>query len=178
MTARERILTTAFLATLLAALTGTLLITLAQPPAAPLNATLVEPCLYIGGRTPAPPPQTTATLNLCERDDAYRTDIYQWSPIPDAAPAPSLDWLRTQVDFIAAQRAAGRTVFVHCNAGRSRSAMVITAYLMREHHWSADVALQHLQAQRPVIHPIASFVTLLQNWQVSLSAPPTQPPPN
>ena len=35
----------------------------------------------------------------------------------DAEPAPTLDWLRVQVEFIDAERAAGRTVYVHCRNG-------------------------------------------------------------
>jgi hypothetical protein len=41
------------------------------------------------------------------------------------------------VHFIDDERKAGRTVYVHCFAGMNRSGMVVTAYLMYEHSWSA-----------------------------------------
>src|SRR6266511_1064271 len=93
------------------------------------NYSLIEDGLYMGGSVNRPPPRTTAVLNLCHSRDPYRCQVHVWDSIPDAAPAPSLDWLRDQVEFVHAQRRAGRTTYVHCSAGRSRSGMVVTAYL-------------------------------------------------
>src|SRR5262245_60157109 len=90
----------------------------------PPNYAEVEDGLYLGGYVPAPPQGTRAVLNLCESEDPYRVESHRWHPIPDAEPAPSLDWLRAQVTFIEAERAAGRTVYVHCRNGVSRSGMV------------------------------------------------------
>jgi len=42
----------------------------------------------------------TAVLNLAKADDEYRVAVYRWQPIVDGAPAPTLDWLRQQVQFI------------------------------------------------------------------------------
>src|SRR5205809_696355 len=78
------------------------------------NYTRIEDDLYIGGKVAKPPQGTKAVLNLCEQDDPYRTDIYVWEPITDAAPAPSVDWLREKVEFIDAQLQAGHKTFVHC----------------------------------------------------------------
>lgn len=141
---------------------------LLEPAPPPPDYNQVEPGLYIGSHTPSAPPDAAATLNLCENDDPYRTPIYQWSPIPDAAPAPSLDWLNTQVAFITAQRAANHTVYVHCNAGKSRSALVLTAYLMQQRHLSKADALALLQSKRPIVHPIAPFMDLLDQYQSTL----------
>lgn len=129
------------------------------------NYTLIEDGLYLGGILSGPPPGTDAVLNVCETRDPYRADHHKWSPIPDAAPAPSLDWLREQVAFVAEQRQEGRTVFVHCRAGVSRSATVTAAYLMARDGLSRDDALARLRAKRSRIGPNPAFLRLLAEWE-------------
>jgi protein-tyrosine phosphatase len=142
------------------------------------NYTRIEDGLYLGGCVPEPPSGTRAVLNLCEFDDSYRPEVYRWRAIPDAAPAPTLDWLRQQVEFIDEQRRAGRPVFVHCYAGVSRSALVTTAYLMRRNGWSRDQALQFLQSRREVVRPNAAFLLLLLEWEAVVRRGATLAPPS
>src|SRR5438093_512692 len=104
----------------------------------PENYSEVETGLYMGGDVHEPPPGTTAVLNLCEKQDAYQCEIHVWEPIRDAAPAPSINWLKKQVEFVQTQRDAGRITYVHCFQGASRSGLVVTAYLMHEHCWTRD----------------------------------------
>lgn len=132
------------------------------------NYSQVENGLYLGGRVSEPPPGTQAVLNLCEQEDSYRVGVSQWEAIRDGAPAPSLDWLRQRVEFIDAQRRAGLTVFVHCDAGISRSGMVAVAYLMRRDGLSRDEALQLLRNRREVVRPNQAFMALLTEWEHSL----------
>ena len=129
------------------------------------NYTRIEDGLYLGGLVSEPPPGTRAVLNVCGIEDRYQAEVHSWAPIPDAAPAPSLDWLREQVAFIDTQRRTGRQVFVHCHAGISRSALVTAAYLMARNHWTRTEALEHIRTQRPVINPNPSFMRLLLEWE-------------
>jgi protein-tyrosine phosphatase len=92
---------------------------------------------------------------------------HRWEPIPDAEPAPNLDWLRRQVGFIEEQRQAGRAVFVHCRNGVSRSGMVVVAYLMAQHGWSRDEALTFVRSKRDVARPNPAFMRLLKEWERS-----------
>lgn len=138
------------------------------PPAPPENYSLIEPGLYMGNAVDVPPPDTTAVLNLCQTADRYQCEVHKWEPIRDAAPAPSLDWLRKQVDFVTAQRKAGRTTYVHCRAGISRSGMVVTAYLMQAHGWTRDEALAFVRTKRPLARPNPAFMELLLQWQAEL----------
>lgn len=126
---------------------------------------LIEEGLYLGAQVPNPPPSTRAVLNLCEKQDPYQVEIHSWDPIPDAAPAPSLIWLRQQVEFIDAQRRAGLPVFVHCSRGISRSALVVVAYLMSRNGWSRDEALAHVKSKRPAVRPNPAFMELLLDWE-------------
>jgi len=50
-------------------------------------------------------------------------------PISDFTP-PSLDEVRAGVAFIQRHAAAGRKVYVHCKAGRGRSATIVLCYLV------------------------------------------------
>jgi protein-tyrosine phosphatase len=95
--------------------------------------------------------------------------VERWTPIRDAAPAPDLAWLRKTVAFIDKQRRAGRTVYVHCFAGVSRSAMVVTAYYMHEKGWTRDEALAFVRTRRPQVRPNPAFMELLLEWEKELS---------
>src|SRR5262249_17465837 len=125
------------------------------------NYSLIEEGLYMGGSGPEPPPGTDAVLNLCEVEDRYRSAVHVWGPIPDREPAPDLDWLRRMVAFVATQRRGGATVFVHCQAGVSRSGMVVTAYEMSSKHWTRDEALEFVRSKRPVTRPNPAFMERL-----------------
>ncbi|MFO0969418.1 MAG: dual specificity protein phosphatase [Gemmataceae bacterium] len=142
--------------------------------AIPPNYSFVEDGLYVGGSVDKPPPGTKAVLNLCEFRDSYKVDVEEWKKIRDAAPAPSLDWLRDRVAFIEAQRGADRTVYVHCLAGVSRGPMVTIAYLMRRHGWSRDKALAFVRDKRPEIRPNPAFMELLLEWEKAQSKPPAR----
>ena len=128
------------------------------------NYSRIEEGLFLGGYVREPPPDATAVLNLCETEDPYRVAAHRWEPIPDTKPAPTLDWLRQQVEFIEEQRKAGRAVFVHCRNGVSRSGMVVVAYLMAHHGWSLDEALTFVRSRRAIVRPNPAFMRLLKEW--------------
>ncbi len=129
------------------------------------NYSLIEEGLYMGGAVAKPPPGTTAVLNLCEKADPYQCEVHRWEPIPDSAPAPSLDWLRRMVEFIDAQRRAGLTTYVHCFAGVSRAGMVVTAYEMFKNNWTRDEALAFVRSKRPITRPNSAFMERLNEWE-------------
>lgn len=129
------------------------------------NYTRIEDGLYQGGYVTSPPWRTRAVLNLCETPDPYTCETSVWEPIADAAPVPSLVWLRERVEWIDAHRAAGKRVFVHCRNGVSRSGTVVVAYLMHKNRWSRDEALEFVRARRPVTRPNPAFMALLAEWE-------------
>ncbi len=135
------------------------------------NFTQIEDGLFMGGHVSDPPPGTRAVLNLDENQDRYTADVYRWEPIPDAEPAPDISWLRRQVEFIAAQRRAGKPVFVRCRNGVSRSGMVLVAYEMFEHSCSRDEALTIVRRMRPAVRPHPAFMSALLDWEQALKSP-------
>jgi hypothetical protein len=147
-----------------------LLLTAEFATSEPRNYTRIEGDLWMGGRVAVPPGRTRAVLNLCEARDSYEAEFHRWDPIRDAEPAPSLDWLRSEVDFVDEQLRAGRTTYVHCAAGVSRSGMVVIAYLMRRHGWSRDEALVYVRTKRPDVRPNPAFMRLLAEWDEKLQS--------
>jgi Leucine-rich repeat (LRR) protein len=77
-------------------------------------------------------------------------------------------------------------LFVHCQAGASRSATIVIALIMRLKGWSLRRALLHVKGRRSVVAPNMGFLSQLQRFEVTLfeegllrlgedepSAPPT-----
>src|SRR5437762_7166748 len=133
------------------------------------NYSRIEDGLYMGGHVKKPPRRTRAVLNLCEQPDPYRCDVHVWEPIPDAGPAPDLAWLRRMVEFVDAQRRAGKVVYVHCLAGVNRSGMVVVAYLMFKNKWTRDEALAFVRTRRDVVRPNSAFMERLLEWERELA---------
>jgi len=59
----------------------------------------------------------------------------------------------------------GGCVFIHCNAGISRSASVVIAYLMKKHGMSYQQAFLYLKKRRTVIKPNPGFVQQLKDYE-------------
>jgi hypothetical protein len=137
----------------------------------PPNYSRIEDGLYLGGYVAKPPPGTRAVLNLCETEDQYNAEVHKWSAIPDAEPAPSLDWLRQQVEFVDTQRRAGLPTYIHCHAGISRGGMVTVAYEMSKNGWTRDEALAFVRTSRPDVRPNPAFMNLLLEWEKVVKAP-------
>ncbi len=88
---------------------------------------------------------------------AFRSVEYLNLPVPDLT-APTAAQLATAAAFIADHRAAGRTVYVCCKAGYSRSAAAVAAYLVRAGlATSADEAIAQMARRRPglIVRPEA-----------------------
>jgi hypothetical protein len=63
---------------------------------------------------------------------------------------------------------AGERVFVHCNAGISRSPSIVIAYLMRRNKISFKEAFQKVKSCRENIFPNESFVDQLKAYEVKI----------
>ena len=133
------------------------------------NYSQIEPGLYVGGSILKAPPEVTAVLNLCEIPDPYNVKVHLWMEIPDDAPGLNIEWLKEATGFVADQRKKGRTVYVHCAFGINRSAMVSTAYLMKDRGWTRDEALKYIRAKRPQANPNPAFMDLLLEWEKDLA---------
>lgn len=66
----------------------------------------------------------------------------------DIFETPSQDKLRLGVNFILSAD-QGESVYVHCKAGRTRSATLVCCYLMKRNNWSPEQAYELLATKRP-----------------------------
>jgi Dual specificity phosphatase, catalytic domain len=132
------------------------------------NYSRIEDGLYLGGMLSEPPSGARAVLNVCETKDPYLAEVHRWEPIPDLGPAPSIDWLHSQVEFIDQQRKAGLPIYIHCRAGVNRSVMVVAAYLMWRDALSRDEALAVVRSKRPRAGPFDVYKAYLSEWEKSL----------
>lgn len=88
-------------------------------------------------------PAETATIGLMWRDEPVCNVVWggqEWRAAGveqlrlstvDLTGVPSLENLHRGVDFALKYREQGTSVYVHCKAGRSRSATLVAAYLIR-----------------------------------------------
>ena len=54
---------------------------------------------------------------------------------------------------------------MHCQAGRSRSASIVIAFLMKEKELSRDIAADYVKSKRNEIAPNPKFWEELLQWQ-------------
>jgi atypical dual specificity phosphatase len=66
---------------------------------------------------------------------------------------PTLQMIQQGVAFIKQQIDTGGSVYVHCKAGRARSATVALCYLIAHRQMSPEQAQQHLLDHRPHVNP-------------------------
>ncbi|XP_012500613.1 PREDICTED: phosphatidylglycerophosphatase and protein-tyrosine phosphatase 1 [Propithecus coquereli] len=65
---------------------------------------------------------------------------------------PTLANLQKGVQFALQYQSLGQCVYVHCKAGRSRSATMVAAYLIQVHNWSPEEAVRAITEIRSHIH--------------------------
>uniref|UniRef100_A0A8B9G524 Dual specificity phosphatase 28 n=1 Tax=Amazona collaria TaxID=241587 RepID=A0A8B9G524_9PSIT len=70
---------------------------------------------------------------------------------------------------------SGGKCLVYCKNGRSRSAAICTAYLMRHGRLPLKDAFKAVKTARPAAEPNAGFWSQLQRYEEDLSSAPTMP---
>ncbi|XP_015866380.1 uncharacterized protein LOC107403964 isoform X2 [Ziziphus jujuba] len=85
-------------------------------------------------------------------------------PLRDMESENLLDYLDVCLDFIDKSRKEG-SVLVHCFAGVSRSAAIITAYLMRTEHLSQEDAIESLRQSCEFVCPNDGFLDQLKMFE-------------
>lgn len=67
---------------------------------------------------------------------------------PDIFHAPTQEKIVEGVSFIKKFEANNESVYVHCKAGRTRSATLVGCYLMDKHSWDPKTAVEFMKKRR------------------------------
>lgn len=94
-----------------------------------------------------------AIVNTCEEFPGYQQlytelGITQYHMPTVDFTHPTLESVTAAVRFMESQIALGHRVYVHCKAGRARSATVVMCYLMAAHNMTPQEAQQLLVSKR------------------------------
>lgn len=86
-------------------------------------------------------------------------------PLQDG-PGDDMKRFRRAVDLLSRMVSEGAPVLVHCRAGRSRSAAIVSAHLMHSLHCTAEEALALVASKRDIgLNP--EMAALLREYTVS-----------
>ncbi|KAH3758635.1 leucine-rich repeat protein [Pelomyxa schiedti] len=79
-----------------------------------------------------------------------------------------LEHFQTCHKFIDEARDSGTAVLVHCAAGVSRSATIVTSYVMYKNNIGYEAALEILRKKRPAVSPNPGFIKQLQQFESTI----------
>jgi protein-tyrosine phosphatase len=74
---------------------------------------------------------------------------------------PTHQFMDTAID-------SGSAVLVHCAAGISRSATIVTSYVMKKQQMTAQQALAFVTGKRPIVCPNLGFRRQLEDYEKQL----------
>ncbi|KAF6745368.1 phosphatases II [Ephemerocybe angulata] len=96
------------------------------------------------------------------RVTVHETFIRHQISLDDDPDADILVHFPPSIAFIGSELAKGRGVLVHCQAGISRSATIVAAYLMKTRNLNPQAALKMVRDARPIISPNPGFLEQLE----------------
>ncbi|KAI4300897.1 hypothetical protein L6164_034224 [Bauhinia variegata] len=114
-----------------------------------------------GSRSPLSPEKLLYSLEHAGKDLKL---VRMAVPLRDTENEDLLDYLEVCLDFIDQSRKEG-SILVHCFAGVSRSAAIVTAYLMRTEHLSQEDALGSLRQSCESVCPNDGFLEQLKMFE-------------
>ncbi|XP_074658986.1 dual specificity protein phosphatase 19-like [Tubulanus polymorphus] len=138
-----------------------------------LNSGTVLPGLILGSQDVAldydelQKLKVTHILNVASSvDNAFpKKFTYKRIPILDLPNTNISEHFVDAIQFIDKARSKGGSVLVHCNAGVSRSATIVIAYLMKIERLSYDDAYDLARSARECIRPNDGFVQQLRTYE-------------
>jgi dual specificity MAP kinase phosphatase len=109
----------------------------------------------------------TSVVNMRSEFDDSKANIapehYLHLPTVDGTP-PTMEQLVRGVEFIVDELEAGRTVYIHCEAGVGRAVTMAAAYLVAIKGLSPTEAWKALRLVRPFIRPTLSQKEQLERF--------------
>jgi atypical dual specificity phosphatase len=71
--------------------------------------------------------------------------------VEDYVGVANLEQIKKGIDFIYKHKEMNNTVYVHCKAGRYRSALMVACYLIRAKQMQPQEAIDYLKKVRPIV---------------------------
>ena len=100
-----------------------------------------------------------------------------WLPTVDFTP-PTIEDIRQAINFIERHQRDGGKVYVHCKAGRGRSATVVLCWMMYRRGLTPKEAATWVARQRPHINRDLADRSVVQNFYRTLSTGELSPGDN
>jgi atypical dual specificity phosphatase len=116
-------------------------------------------------------------INTCHEYEGPRAEYERLGidqlhlPTIDFTP-PTLDDVTKGVEYIRRHAESGRTVYVHCKAGRARSATVVACWLIASRGISPDEAQRILLECRPFVLPRIAQRQVVRDFHANHNAKP------
>ncbi|XP_072473648.1 phosphatidylglycerophosphatase and protein-tyrosine phosphatase 1 isoform X2 [Notamacropus eugenii] len=113
--------------------------------------------------------ETRFLCNTFEEWKALGVEQLRLSTV-DMTGVPTLENLKKGVQFTLKYMALEKSVYVHCKAGRSRSATMVAAYLIQVYKWSPEEAVKAIAKIRSHIHIRPRQVEILKEFYKQVMA--------
>ncbi|XP_069824421.1 dual specificity protein phosphatase 10-like [Dendropsophus ebraccatus] len=157
------------------------------PPAPPLSPdvekaelSLILPFLFLGNEKDAQDLGRMVTLNIghvlnvTTHLPLYHAESgalrYKRLPATDNSKQDLRQYFEEAFEFIEEAQQEGKGVLIHCQAGVSRSATVVIAYLMKHTLMTVGDAYKFVKGKRPIISPNLNFMGQLLEFESDLNA--------
>ena len=87
---------------------------------------------------------------------------YMQLPVVDYTGVASLCQIQKGIDFICKHKKLNQTVYIHCKAGRYRSALLVACYLIKDKQMTPESAIDYIKNLRPhvILYKKRQFNTL------------------
>ncbi|XP_059497464.1 dual specificity protein phosphatase 10-like [Stegostoma tigrinum] len=94
---------------------------------------------------------------------------YKRLPATDSSKQNLRQYFEEAFEFIEEAHQCGKGVLIHCQAGVSRSATLVIAYLMKHTLMSMTDAYKYVKGKRPIISPNLNFMGQLLEFEMDLN---------
>jgi len=136
----------------------------------------IEPFLFLGSVEALHDESFMKNIDAVVSITMIPTEEFNLSPrihhldicLEDRKGEPIHEYFKVSHDFIRKHITDAHRVFVHCAAGISRSATLVTAFLMMEYKCSTLEALKMVKIKRHIINPNEGFLKQLLQLEKEL----------